>query len=36
MDTLEELLALTSTGWPKTIPCLQAFYHIDVRAVVLS
>ena len=25
-----------STGWPKSIPCLQAFYHIDVREFVLS
>ena len=25
-----------STGWPKSIPCLPAFYRIDVREVVLS
>ena len=25
----------SSTGWPKSIPCLLAFYHIDVREVVL-
>ena len=36
MNSLEELFPCTSssTGWPKSIPCLPAFYHIDVREVV--
>ena len=32
MDALEELLLAlpSSTGWPCSIPCLPASYHIDV------
>ena len=27
---------LSSAGWPYGIPCLPAFFHIDVREIVLS
>ena len=40
-DACHEFLGRTfsctsSTGWPKSIPCLRTFCHIDVREVVLS
>ena len=38
LDTLEEPSSCTSssTGWPKSIPCLLASYRIGVREAVLS